>query len=162
MKNILTNNRIRTQTRIRALKTYVWSTLMYGSESWTISRELKAKLSAAEMWFYRRMLRISWRDRVTNEDVLVRIGMQRSLIREIRKRQMNFLGHIIRLEKIEHLCLTGRIEGSRAVGRQRVKYLDSLAKDLDGEYTTSQVIQASRNRVRWRQMTANIQDTESH
>ena len=158
MKNLLTNNRIRTQTRIRALKTYVWSTLMYGSESWTITRELKAKLKAAEMWFYRRMLRISWRDRVTNEDVLARIGMQRSLIKEIRKRQMNFLGHIIRSEKIEHLCLTGRIEGRRARGRQRMKYMDSLVGDLGEEYTANQVVQAARDRVRWRQMTANVQD----
>ena len=63
MKHLLTNNRVRMETRIRALKTYVWSTLMYGSESWTITRELKAKLKAAEMWFYRRMLRISWRER---------------------------------------------------------------------------------------------------
>ena len=111
------------------------------------------------MWFYRRMLRISWRDRVTNENVLARIGTQRSLIREIRKRQMNFLGHVIRSEKIEHLCLTGRIEGRRARGRQRVKYLDSLVQDLEEDYTTTQVIQAARDRIRWRQMTANVQDT---
>ena len=105
------------------------------------------------------MLRISWRDRVTNEDVLARIGMQRSLIKEIRKRQMNFLGHIIRSEKIEHLCLTGRIEGRRARGRQRMKYMDSLVGDLGGEYTANQVVQAARERMRWRQMTANVQDT---
>ena len=118
MRSLLSNNRINTLTRVRALKTYIWSTLMYGSESWTLSRGLINKLNAAEMWFYRRMLRISWTNRITNEEVLRRIGMQRTLVKEIRKRQLNFLGHILRKEKIEHLCLTGKIEGRRARGRQ--------------------------------------------
>ena len=137
----------------------MWSTLLYGSESWTITRELKAKINAAEMWFYRRMMRISWRDRITNEEVLARFGTRRALVGEIRRRQMNFVGHIIRSEKLEHLCLTGRVEGRRARGRQRVKYLDSLREDLDGDYTPNQIIQAARDRLRWRQMTANVQDT---
>ena len=70
---------------------------------------MRNKLKAAEMWFYRRMLNVSWMDRVTNEEVLARVGRQRALLRELRGRQMNFLGHVIRSEKIEHLCLTGRI-----------------------------------------------------
>ena len=131
MKNLLTNNRINIKTRVRAMKTYVWSTLMYGSESWTLNKTLKNKLNAAEMWCYRRMLRINWTDRVTNEEVLQRIGMQRTLIKEIRKRQINFLDHILRREKTEHLCLTGKIEGRKSRGRQRLKYLDSI---LDKKY----------------------------
>ena len=57
MKNLLTNNRLNINTRVRALKTYVWSTLMYGGESWTLNRDVKSKLNAVEMGFYRRMLR---------------------------------------------------------------------------------------------------------
>ena len=51
------------------------------------------------------------------------------------------------------------MERRRARGRQRVKYLDSLKEDLDGDYTPNQIIQAARDRLRWRQMTANVQDT---
>ena len=159
MRSLLGNNRINTLTRVRALKTYIWSTLMYGSESWTLSRGLINKLNAAEMWFYRRMLRISWTDRITNEEVLRRIGMQRTLVKEIRKRQMNFLGHILRKEKIEHLCLTGKIEGRRARGRQRKKYLDSILEDIGENLTANQLIQLARDRLRWRQVIANVQDT---
>ena len=132
---------------------------MYGSESWTLSRGLINKLNAAEMWFYRRMLRISWTNRITNEEVLRRIGMQRTLVKEIRKRQLNFLGHILRKEKIEHLCLTGKIEGRRARGRQRKKYLDSILEDIGENLTANQLIQLARDRLRWRQVIANVQDT---
>ena len=64
MKTLLKNDRIGIQTRVRALKTYVWSTLTYGSETWTLSKTLKNKINAAELWFYRRMLRLSWTDSV--------------------------------------------------------------------------------------------------
>ena len=159
MRSLLGNNRINSLTRVRALKTYVWSTLTYGSESWTLSRELINRLNAAEMWFYRRMLRIRWTDRITNEEVLRRIGMQRTLVKDIRRRQMNFLGHILRKEKIEHLCLTGKIEGRRARGRQRKKYLDSILEEIGENLTPNQLIQLARDRLRWRQVIANVQDT---
>ena len=159
MKNLLANNRLNIHTRIRALKTYIWSTLMYGRESWTLNREMKSKLNAVEMWFYRRMLRVSWRDRVTNGEVLERVGQQRSLLGELRKRQMSFLGHVIRGEKLEHLCLTGMIEGRRARGRQRIKYLDTIVEDLEGRMTANQLIQSARDRERWKLVTAHIYDT---
>ena len=158
MKNLLTNNRISAQTRTRALKTYVWSTLMYGSESWTMTEEIKHRLRAVEMWFYRRMLRISWRDRVTNEEVMARMGVQRALVKEIRKRQLDFIGHIIRREQLEHLCLTGRIEGRRARGRQRMKYMDSIVGDVEGNHSANQLIRWAGNRERWRLVIANVQD----
>ena len=158
MRNLLKNNRINVQTRVRALKTYIWSTLMYGAESWTINRAIKGKLEAVEMWFYRRMLRVSWRDRVTNEEVLRRVGQQRTLLAELRKRQMNFLGHVLRNEKVEHLCLTGMIEGRRARGRQRVKYLDTIVEELGGRMTTNQLLQLARDRERWKLVTAHVYD----
>ena len=156
MKNLLTNNRLNINTRVRALKTYIWSTLMYGGESWTLNREMKSKLKAVEMWFYRRMLRISWRDRVTNREVLERVGQQRSLLGELRRRQMSFLGHVIRGEKLEHLCLTGMMEGRRARGRQRVKYPDTIVEDLEGGMTANQIVTAARDRDRWKLMTAHV------
>ena len=66
------------------------STLMYGSECWTISSEMEKKLEAMEMWCYRRMLRLSWTRKVTNEEVLKRVGEGRTLMKRIRKRQLEF------------------------------------------------------------------------
>ena len=94
---------------------------------------------------------------MTNE-VLLRVGQRRSLLAELRGRQMNFLGHVIRDEKMEHLCLSGMLEGRRARGRQRVKYLDTIVEDLGGRMTTNQLLQLARDRERWKQVTAHVYD----
>ena len=73
---------------------------------------------------------------------------------------MNFLGHVIRSKKIGHLCLTGRNEdrgGGR--GRDRVKYLDAILEDLEGDSTANRLIRLARDREDWRRVTANVQDT---
>ena len=95
---------------------------------------------------------------MTNEEVMARLGVQRALVKEIRKRQLNFIGHVIRREKIEHLCLTGRIEGRRSRGRQRTKYMDSIVGDIEGIHTTNQLIHLAGDRERWRRVIANVQD----
>ena len=70
MSTILKNRNISFSTKLRVLKTYVWSILLYGCETWTITAETKKNLEAAEMWFYRRMVRISWKEKRTNESLL--------------------------------------------------------------------------------------------
>ena len=82
--------------RIRVLKCYVWSTLLYESETWTLTGDLMNQLEVTEIWFLRRMLRISYKDRVTNEEVLRRANVYRTLMKDIVKRQMYFFGHVIR------------------------------------------------------------------
>ena len=109
IKSLVTNRAISMGLRKRFLKTYVWSTLLYGCEAWTISKKLEEKLEAVEMWLLRRMMRISWVERVTNEQVLQRAGTKRELKKTIRQRQMKFLGHVMRQEQMENLCLTGKV-----------------------------------------------------
>ena len=100
-----------------------------GSECRTISPSMKQKIEAVGMWFYRRMLRISWTEHATNEEVLRRAGAKRKLINTTKKRQLQFLvGHVMRKEDLENLTLTGRIEGTRSRGRQRITYLKSVSK----------------------------------
>ena len=65
MERVLASHSIKFATKLRLLKCYVWSVLLYGSESWTISRVMQERLQAVEMWFLRKMLRIPWVDRVT-------------------------------------------------------------------------------------------------
>ena len=76
---ILKNRNISMTTKFRVLKTYVWSTLTYGCECWTITSDIEKKIEAAEMWFIRRMLRISWTEKKPNVSVLREGNVQRSL-----------------------------------------------------------------------------------
>ena len=119
MKSVFTNRNIKMNTKIRVMKTYVWSVLLYGYECWTINKEMERKLAAVEMWFIRRMMRISWTEKKSDESVLKDANLERSLIKTIRKRQLTFLGHICRHKGLEHLSITGKIEGKRSRGRQR-------------------------------------------
>ncbi|KAG1656246.1 Retrovirus-related Pol polyprotein from type-1 retrotransposable element R2 [Nymphon striatum] len=136
MKQILTNRNLSNQLKIRLLKCYIWPVLMYGCETWTITPGLKGNIEAAEMWFLRRMFKISYRDRVSNIRVLERAKTTRELLNCVQKRQLTFLGHSIRRGKLECLALEGRLEGKRSRGRQRTKFLDIMANSFEASGVT--------------------------
>ena len=141
----------------RVLKTYVWSTLTYGCECWTITSDIEKKIEAAEMWFIRRMLRISWAEKKTNVNVLREGNVQRSLLKTIRKRQMEFLGHVCRRRGLEFLSLTGKVEGKRDRGKQRITFLDSLCNSATGGQSKGlNFLKLSDDRDVWRGMVANV------
>ncbi|XP_063598959.1 uncharacterized protein LOC134775403 [Penaeus indicus] len=83
------NRQLQVKTKLRLLECYAWSVLIYGCDAWTINENMKKRIEAVEMWFLRRVLRISWTDRVSNEEVLERAGVKRKLMKVIRKRQMH-------------------------------------------------------------------------
>ena len=147
MKDILLDRKMSVPIKIRLLKTYVWSVLLYGCESWTLHADTKSNLEAAEMWFYRRMLRVSYVDRVKNEDILGRLGQDRQILNHIKKRQLQFLGHVIRKEQIEELSLTGKFEGKKARGRQRYHFMDNF--DLG---PAQMVYNQARDRETWQKV----------
>ncbi|GFO32491.1 endonuclease-reverse transcriptase [Plakobranchus ocellatus] len=155
MKIILTNKHIFIETRKRALQCYIEPVLMYGCEAWTISKQIQNKLKATEMWFLRRMLRILWTAKKTNERVLNEANKRRSLARTIRKRQAIFLGHVMRRGKLEYLVTTGKFEGKRSRGRQREKIMDGLATWL-GPGKVSDILAAVKDRDLWRDMITNV------
>ena len=90
---------------------------------------IKKKMDAAENWFLRRILQISWTAKKSNETVLRETDTTTSFIHEVSKRQANLLGHVMRREKIEHLVTTGMFEGKRSTGKKLEK-MDGLTKWL--------------------------------
>ena len=111
MKSVLTNKNMSMATRQRVLQCYVEPILMYGCETWTITKPIQKKIEAVEMWFWRRMLKIPWTAKKTNVEVMEEAGPTRSLVNRIRKQQAMFVGHILRRKGLEHLVITGRMEG---------------------------------------------------
>ena len=104
------------ETRKQVMRTYVKSVLCYGSETWTINKNVKRQLEATEMWFLRRMLKVPWTAKISNEVILQQANVERSLIKDIRSRQSDFFGHITRKDQIEHTVVTGKISGRRDRG----------------------------------------------
>ena len=118
MKCIFTNKNMSQNTKIKTLKTYGWSIQLYGCEGWTLTKDTERRLEAVEMWFLRRMYKISWTERKTNE-VMEMAGYKRSLLKIIQERQLKFFGHIMRKDKVEKCLLSGKISGKKDRGRQR-------------------------------------------
>ena len=147
------------KTRLRVLNCYVYPVLMYGSEAWTITTELRKRLESCEVWFLRRMLRISWMDKVSNEEVFQTAEVKRKLLHDIRIRQLGFLGHVMRKGGLENLALTGKIEGKRSRGRRRVLWMASLKMWLTEKgvhHQETELLEIARSRELWHNMIAYV------
>ena len=92
MRTIMTNPMISIPARLRFIKCYVWSTLLYGVETWTISKLSQQRLEAFKIRTMRRMLRINWTRRITNEEVIRIAGTKSSLFETIKMRKLSLLG----------------------------------------------------------------------
>ena len=97
------------------IRNYVWSVVTYGSEAWTIYKEIRNKISAFECWVYSGVLKISWKDRVSNEDLLERMRIKMRLLSYIAKRKAAFFEHICRGSSGKDTLpiLEGRVNGTR-------------------------------------------------
>jgi len=113
------------------------------------------------MWFLRRMLKISWTEKKSNLEVLRAAGVQRTLMKMIGQRQLDFFGHVMRRQGIEALVVTGKVEGRRARGRQREKYLDSLCTCLEDNVSPTKFIRATEDRPFWHDMVANFDNDDT-
>ena len=128
MKNIFRNHKLIISLKTRLLKCFVWSVLLYGCKTWTLTTKTKHRIEPVEMWFYRRILRIPRTALETNEKVLQKTNQKRNLLRCIEKRQLKFVGHVIRKEKIENLALSGILPGKRAGSSQRYTFTKTLTR----------------------------------
>ena len=108
----------------------------------------------------RRMMRIPWSVRLTNERVMEMAWVRRGLMGVVRSRQLKFMRHLLRLNCLEKDVFLGKIEGSRARGRPRIKFATSLIEDIPGDLTVAGLVRLAQERNRWRIMVAHVnQDT---
>lgn len=156
-KNILTCSDFDIKLRIRFVKCYVWSVLLYGVEGWTIKINDINRLEAFEMWLYRRILKIPWTAKTTNEEVLRKVGKGRELFNTIKKRKTAYLGHIMRNEKYRllQLIIQGKIEGKRGIGRKKMSWLRNI-RQWTGICDIQSLIHTARNRELMENVVANI------
>lgn len=128
MKKVFCGRDLSLKLKIRLVRCYVLSVLFYGMEAWTLKKIDTKRIEAFEMWMYRRILRISWTERVTNVEVLRRMQKEKELILTIKKRKLQYLGHVMRGDKYQllQLIIQGKIMGKRSIGRRRNSWLKNL------------------------------------
>ena len=97
--------------RKKLVKCYIWSRALYGAETWTLREVDQKHLESFEMWYWRRMEKVSWTDRVRNKEVLLRVKEQRNILHEISKGKANWMGHILCRNCLLQQVIEGKIKG---------------------------------------------------
>ena len=128
MNSILTSKQLKMPLKLRVLNCYIMSIFTYGCEAWTLTEVLENKIDAFEMWCYRRIGRISWKDRITNDEVLEIINTNRTLLKTVKQRQLRYFGHIKRQNGFLTHALEGKLQGKRPRGRPRTTWMSTISK----------------------------------
>ena len=154
MRTLLSWRGINLKTRLRAIKCYIWPTLFNGAETWTITKSLLSRIDAFEMWVYRRVLTISWTEKITNEEVLRRMGTGREIVRQFKTRKLQYLGHLMRHNTSQIQLIEGKVEGRRSRGRPRNVWTTDITTTKGMKYYQQK--RAAEDRKIWRGLVVNL------
>jgi len=156
-KRVWTNKHLTVHTKANVYKACVISTLLYGSESWTTYSSQERKLQTFHLRCLRRILGITWKDKVTNNEVLSRAGIP-SMFTLLRQRRLRWLGHIHRMDdgRIPKDLLYGQLAtGDRGRGRPNLRFKDVCKRDLKACNINTETWESSAaNRTLWKQLVA--------
>ena len=119
-------------TKICTVKARVFPVVMYGCESWTIKKAEGQRTDAFKLWYWRRLLRVPWTARVSNQSILKEINPNYSLEGLMLKLKLQYFGHLIqRAHSLEKTLMLGKTEDRRRRGQQRMRWLDDTTNSMD-------------------------------
>ena len=131
LDSILKSRDITLLTKVRLVKAMVFPVVMYGCESWTIKKAECQRIDTFKLWCWRRLLRVPWTSRRSNQSVLKEISPEYSLKGLMLKLKLSF-GHLMqRTDSLEKTLMLGKIEGGRRRGQQRMRWLDGITNSMD-------------------------------
>ena len=132
LDNILKSRDITLPTKVCLLKAMVFPVVMYRCDSWTIKKAEHQRIDAFELWCWRRLLRVPWTTRRSNQSILKEISPGCSLEGLMLKLKLQYFGHLLqRADSFEKTLMLGKIEGRRRKRRQRMRWLDGITDSMD-------------------------------
>ena len=132
LDSILKCRDITLSTKVCLVKAMVFPVVMYGCESWTIKKTECQRTDAFELWCWRRLLRVSWTARKSNQSILKEISPECSSEGLMLKLKLQSFGHVmLRTDSFEKTLMLGKIEGMRRRGQQRMRWLDGITNSMD-------------------------------
>ena len=132
LESIFKSRDITLSTKVCLVKAIVFPVVMYGCESWTIKKAECRRIDAFELWCWRRLLRVPWAARRSNQSILKEISPGCSLEGLMLKLKLQYFGHLLqRADSFEKTLMLGKIEGRRRRGRQRMRWLDGVTDSMD-------------------------------
>ena len=130
--SILKSRDITLPTKVRLVKAMVFPVVMYACDSWTIKKAEHRRIDAFELWCWRRLLRVPWTARRSNQFILKEISPGCSLEGLMLKLKLQYFGYLIqRADSFEKTLMLGKIEGGRRRGRQWMRWLDGITDSMD-------------------------------
>ena len=119
-------------TKVHLVKVMVFLIVMYGCESWTLKKAERQRIYAFELWCWRRLLRVPWTARRSNQSILKEISPEYSLEGLMLKLKLQYFGHLMqRTDSFEKTLVLGKIEGGRRRRQQRMRWLDGITNSMD-------------------------------
>ena len=136
LDSLLKSRDITLPTKVRLVKAMVFPVIMYGCKSWTVKKAERRKIDAFELWCWRRLLRVPWTARRSNQYSLREISPGYSLEGLMLKLKLQYSGHLMqRVDSLEKTLMLGGIGGRRRRGRQRMRWLDGITDLMDMSFS---------------------------
>ena len=132
LDSIFKSRDITLPTKVRLVKAMVFPVVMYGCERWTMKKAEHRRIDAFELWRQRKLLRVPWTARRSNQSILKEIGPGISLDGMMLKLKLQYFGHLMpRVDSLEKTLMLGGFGGKRRSGRQRMRWLDDITDSMD-------------------------------
>ena len=155
LKIIWKDKNIRIKHKIRLMRALVMTIFLYACETWTLTAELQRRIQSLEFRCFRKILGISYKDRVTNEHVrktiVKHIGGPYEDLATVKRRKLKWYGHVTRSDGLSKVILQGTVKGSRRRGRPKKSWSDNIAEWTGKSFAETQAM--AHNRQEWRELT---------